>query len=539
MVSEVHKHVIQDLLEALHDDEMTDISLIGHDGVSIPAKKFVLAARSKVLKRMLYGSFREATATEIPFHEYDGVILEAIVEYCCRNEIPKFRLYINRSEESARRLVQLFKAADYLELTELAKMVAQMAHNLTSRFPPLACAVYDEADLYTKVSADSLMMIQCRPYVTLPPHCESGGGITCLSESKLLLIYQNKDIKAGELFLFEMLEQWKELSEHPEAARVVKECAKDLILDNIEPHHLLGTVTESGFCSERRITEAITKQALRASQDRIWSLPSRGRPEVERILVEGAGSKNTNGIYYRIGGLSNGDLYSKQEVACGQQYVYTLSISENKDEVVECRIFCSKLLTHCAVKTFVRTVTRDPSFQPILQVVHLAWENADGGEIDSILGVKNRSSKSNNTTRLLLSDGEHYITATLGSQLRSSNRIKELVPNTLIKVFGFERDSSEGRVSIKLKKLSIISQDPGHRFGNPAYFYDVCDDQEKEDEQAIVTTDAPVETQICQALLRDRNATATDETQTLLELYSCQYPINEKPIDSKIPNTGW
>ena len=309
----VHSPVIQDLLEALQDDDMTDITLIGQDGVAVPANKFVLAARSKVLKRMLYGSFREASQNEISFDEYDGVILEAIVEYCCRNEIPKFKIYIHRTAFGVRRLVQLFKAADYLELTSLAKLVAQMAHNLTTRFPPLACAAYDEADLFTKVSDDALLMIQCRPYVTLPPHRESGGGLTCLSESKLLLIYKDHDVKAGELFLFDMLEQWEKYSEHPEARRVVKECAKHLILDNIEPQHLLGMVSQTRLCNEKRITEAITKQALRASQNRIWSLPSRGRLDVERILVEGAGSKDVNGIYYRIGGLSNGDLYSKQE----------------------------------------------------------------------------------------------------------------------------------------------------------------------------------------------------------------------------------
>ena len=149
-----------------------------------------------------------------------------------------------------------------------------------------------------------------------------------------------------------------------------------------------------------------------------------------------------------------------------------------------------------------------------------------------------------------MSDGEHFITATLGSQLRLSNRIKEVVPNTLIKVFGFERETNPengGRVSIKLKKLSIISQDPGHRFGNPAYFYDVCDDQEKGDTtgQGIVSTDAPVETQICQQLLRRNSSSSSsrrnnvDQSQTLLELYSCQYPINKKPVDSKIPQNGW
>jgi hypothetical protein len=393
----VNTAVIQDLLQAIQDEEMNDLSLVGRDGAQVPANRFVLAARSKVLKRMLYGSFREASSTKIPFYDHDGVILEAIVEYCCRNAIPKFRLYIHRNASSARRLVQLYKAADYLELTGLAKLVAQMAHNLTSRYPPLACAVYDEADLDTKVSKDSLLMIQCRPYVTLPPDNETGGGIDSLSEAKLLSIYDDKEVKAGELFLFEMLQKWLELSEHPDAIKVVKTCAEHLQLENIEPQDLLNVVKESGFCSEKKITDALTHQALRASHNMVWSLSSRGRPDIERILVEGAGSQNANGIYYYIDGLANGELYSKREVACGQQCVYTLSISVSKDQQMECRIFSSKVLTHRAVKTLARSRNRDPTFQPLLQIIRIDDEPGDEGTTAPSTGSNTRSTTSKYT----------------------------------------------------------------------------------------------------------------------------------------------
>ena len=268
MSTSLHSQVVQDLIDAINDDEMTDITLVGQDGASVPANRFVLGARSKVLKRMLYGGFREAKDSKIPFYDYDGVILEAIVEYCCRNEIPKFRLYIHRNEDSARRLVQLFKAADYLELSGLAKLVAQMAHNLMARFPPLACAFFDEADLDTQVYKDALCMIQSRTYVALPHHIETGGGIGCLSDRKLVSVYNDMDVKAGELFLFEMLQQWEKVSDHPDPREVIYTCAESLILENIEPQDLLNVVMKSGYCLEKRIMDAITQQALRASQHR-------------------------------------------------------------------------------------------------------------------------------------------------------------------------------------------------------------------------------------------------------------------------------
>jgi hypothetical protein len=397
MRPESHSPVIQDLLLALQDDELTDITLQGHDGVGVPANRFVLAARSKVLKRMLYGSFREAksTCTEISMQDYDSLTLEAIVEYCCRNEISKFRLRLRRNAESCRRLVWLFKAADYLELTKLAKMVAQMAHNLTSRFPPLACAIYDEADLSTQVSQDALSMIQCRPYVTLPSHNQTGGGIANLSPERLLDIFQDRQVHAGELFLFQMLQHWCQLTSHPNPKQVAKACARHISLDYIEPEDLLGVVKESHYCLEIAITDAITKQALQASRHGLWSLSSRGRPD-ERILVEGAGSEDANGIYYRIDGLANGELYSKREVACGQQYVYTLSCSfhEPKDRY-ECRIFCSKLLTHLGVKSMVqrqRRRQRAGITQPLLQVIQVVEER--------LLGKKEDNSTSSCSTRV-------------------------------------------------------------------------------------------------------------------------------------------
>ena len=391
--------VVYDIWEAIHDEELNDITLVGHDG-EVGANRFVLAARSKVLKKMLYGPFMESQSQKISL-DYEKVILEAIIEYSKKNEIPQFRLYIHRNAMSARRLVQLFKAADYLQLNGLAKLVAQMAHNLTSRYPPLACAVYDEADLDTKISQDSLLMIQCRPYVTLPPDSsETEGGINCLSDGKLISIFEDKNVKAGELFLFEMLQRWHEETDHPNSIEVVQTCASKLHLEDIEPKDLLGVVKQSEFCPETSIMDAITRQALRASESRIWTMSSRGSPDIERILVEGAGSTDANGLYYKIDGLSNGELFSKREVACGQQNVYTLSISVNKEDVVECRIFSSKLLTQGAVRKMVRNPSSvSKKFKPILQITKIYEESRDEDNARRVLMVS-----LNNETEMVLDE---------------------------------------------------------------------------------------------------------------------------------------
>ena len=134
--------------------------------------------------------------------------------------------------------------------------------------------------------------------------------------------------------------------------------------------------------------DAITRQALRASESRIWTMSSRGSPDIERILVEGAGSTDANGLYYKIDGLSNGELFSKREVACGQQNVYTLSISVNKEDVVEGRIFSSKLLTQGAVRKMVRTPSLvSKKFKPILQITKIYEETRDDDKARRVLMV--------------------------------------------------------------------------------------------------------------------------------------------------------
>jgi hypothetical protein len=90
--------VARDLLAALQDEELTDVYLVGGDGVQVPTCRFVLAARSKVLKRMLYGSFREAKSSTICMMGYDSSVLRAVVDYCYGSDITKFRASLDKGE---------------------------------------------------------------------------------------------------------------------------------------------------------------------------------------------------------------------------------------------------------------------------------------------------------------------------------------------------------------------------------------------------------------------------------------------------------
>jgi hypothetical protein len=125
----------------------------------------------------------------------------------------------------------------------------------------------------------------------------------------------------------------------------------------------------------------------------------------------------------------------------------------------------------------------------------------------------------------------------------------------------------QGHLYLQLKKLSVISQDPGHKFGNPVYYYDACDDDDDEDEagedgshsssslssvddgrQATLVVNPHPSTSIVHRSslesLMGSPPTAVRrpfvaETQELHELFCCTYHIHDKPIDSKVPSTEW
>ena len=367
------KAVVADLLASLEDEDLLDVSLVSTDGVEIPACRFVLAARSKVLKRMLYGNFREATASKIEL-DYSARTLEAVLHYCTHNILAS----CPPDAESIRHLVRVAKAADYLEIPGLLRDTEALVRRMVSEQPLLACPVYDEADEQSALFATASRMIRCRPYVALAPPADGrydfGGGVESLRSDRVVELMQDTEIEAGELFMFEMLKRWVDHTtdcHHGEALQVARECGQYFRLHYIEPDELLSVVQKAGLFPPNLIVEAIMRQALKASQNRVWTIACRGRDtNVDRVLVEGSGNPEVNGVYYRIRGLNKGDVYSKHEVSCGQLLVYTLSCSR-RDDTIESRIFGSKVLTHRAISNFLTKQVAVPVFQPLLQVIRI------------------------------------------------------------------------------------------------------------------------------------------------------------------------
>ena len=274
----------------------------------------------------------------------------------------------------------------------------------------------------------------------------------------------------------------------------------------------------------------------------------------ERILVEGAGRREVNGLYYRIApGLANrSDLYSKREVACGQQYVYTLSRclirnsnsnnnngsqqqqqgddGDGDDCHYEFRIFGSKFLTHRAVPSLVQmqsTATLVPCFQPVLQVLEVQPPADTAAAATATMDPQFHHHSSNLDLSLIpapirkfyrvrLSDGDHCLPGTLADH--HLNNEGELREKYVIQVLEFGVYTAHGRVHIHVIKAVVVTTTPAYVFGDPVPF-----DEDEAEKNA------------------DSSSSSSDHPTAMQNLYKCQCPVGDEQQEHtrKIPRTGW
>jgi hypothetical protein len=485
---------------------MTDVHLVSRDGLTVPANRFVLAARSPVFGKMLYGGFREASSNHVEL-EYDARLLEVIVHYCNTETVPVSSVLHDSGkvddvdEAQMRFLVDLVRAADYLQLLGLEGFVTRRIRYLMTRNLSLAIVVFDQADAASELHGAALQVLETRPYAVFGEALGSRGaavGIECLSEGRIAGFFKSSSIAAGELFLFHLLQQWYEhhrpppSSQHCSATAAKKEikvletalqCCRYIQLVNIEPSVLLDTVSSCPFCPPEMVFSAIAQQALQASQRGMWALSCRGGKKscsAERLLVEDCGMRDAQGIYYRVMGLAQGvgGLYTKREVSSGQEWVYTLSCAV-KGSNYDCRLFRSKLLTQGAVVTLARmqrTVSVASSagpqsvFQPVLQLLSAERASHDATTSCTLCGgPESRRASIGNSSRLQkyarvrLSDGEHFMVATL------SKTVAQALDETLfavVKILEYALYCMDGQTILHVTKVSILHSNLGQCFGN-------------------------------------------------------------------------
>lgn len=156
------RDILSDIHSLLNDDELTDIHLIPEstDGdetiTAVPAIKALLAARSPVFRRCLYGEWKETQSNHNNDDDvlqvkldYTGRVLQLLVEFCFTDKLASLtdNTAKNNStlEEKVRLLTQLNGAAHYFDIPKLEQDIQTHLNVMMSQHPSLACAVLDEA----------------------------------------------------------------------------------------------------------------------------------------------------------------------------------------------------------------------------------------------------------------------------------------------------------------------------------------------------------------------------------------------------------
>ncbi|KAL3795932.1 hypothetical protein HJC23_002203 [Cyclotella cryptica] len=301
--------LLADIRSLLNNEELTDIVLVPTvpepsasaddstcrsddankdgdvTGEAVPAIKSILAARSPVFRRMLYGDFRE---TRLRNDNDDGVlsvkleysanVLRLLVEFCFTDRLDSLEGGDRNDDEdddddsrnghdgstgsrggsqtsavsspslsgTARLLTSLSSAAHYFDIPKLEHDILSRLNEMMTRQPSLACVVLDEANriMQEELCQVALERIRARPKAALLPYdnvtlVDSGtmeswrdkGGVVSLGASLLERVVFDDVSTASEWTKFTCLQRWVEGCPHQVSRQAEALFKKELPFD--------------------------------------------------------------------------------------------------------------------------------------------------------------------------------------------------------------------------------------------------------------------------------------------------------------------
>jgi len=259
----------QDALRALLSDEKyADVTMKGSDGSKVRANRAMLAARSPVFDRMLYGEFKEAARDEVEVG-YDGVTLKTVVSYIYTDMVPIIEVE-SVNVDAIRKVFFAMDAASYFGLLTLRNKTEKEIIEAMNRKPAawLRClAICDENEGIAplRIKEMALEKIRTDPKILVDEH------VNMLSEYRMEETLKDQCIFAAENTLFQALSAWSKIdcdgentSEAKSRARKRKaaELTRHISLKNIDPFQLSSSVAPSGLVTKEQLFEAFKAQAL-------------------------------------------------------------------------------------------------------------------------------------------------------------------------------------------------------------------------------------------------------------------------------------
>ncbi|KAL3759420.1 hypothetical protein ACHAWU_000719 [Discostella pseudostelligera] len=279
---------------------LMDVTLEGKDRVSVPASKFLLACFSPVLEEIFYkqGACEHyvADASKLTIGFCTSDVIRAAVHHCfAGGELPPDFDITTPSEDVARKLAQLDHLARVYKLCALGEVTYRALRKLINRRAVLACAIFDELS-YRKGNGaiDSIKRYALDTMRDMPMDTLLSGGVQWMKEESVEAIMQDQDMDVDEFYMFKILKAWAAADAGENRFAIAVRLSKHIQLIFIQPALLMSQVKESGYFDDDKIAEAV-----KLISD---SLANRDPSEMERVLVEGAGTEIVNGIYCRVDG---------------------------------------------------------------------------------------------------------------------------------------------------------------------------------------------------------------------------------------------
>ncbi|KAL9191492.1 hypothetical protein ACHAXT_001198 [Thalassiosira profunda] len=301
-VKEVDKHSAALLAPFLGGKaHMMDLTLVGKDGVVVRGSKFVLACYSPLLEEVFFKSRPwpgyDAPSSTLSIDFCTEMELAAAVHHCFSGELPPGYGIASTNEGVARSLAQLDHLAHLCKFQALGEVTYRALRKLINRRAVLACAIFDELSYRDgDGTVDSIKRYALDSMREMPMDTLLGGGVQWMKEAGVEAIMQDQDMDVDEFYMFRVLKAWAtaEGKEGEDRLSVAQKLGRHIELKFIDPELLKAEVRESGYFTEKEIAEAI-----KLIED---SLANRDPCEMERVLVEGAGTDIVNGIYCRVEG---------------------------------------------------------------------------------------------------------------------------------------------------------------------------------------------------------------------------------------------
>ena len=296
-VTEVYNHAAA-LMAGLSKSHMHDIYLVGSDGIPVGGSRFILACYSCVMEDIFFKGRESKTydkkEQKLVIDYCNSEVLAAAVHHCFGGELPPSFDVGNPNEPVARNLAQLDRLSYKFQLKELRELVYRTGRKLINKRPVLACAIFDELSFRGLGVVDSLKRYALDTMREMPMETLLGGGVQWMKHESVEVIMQDQDLDVDEFYMFKILRAWEAgaESENSDRPAIVRDLSKHIDLKFIAEDLIMTQVKAAGYFEEKELVDAV--KMIRESME------NRNPHEIERVLVEGAGSDTVNGIYLRV-----------------------------------------------------------------------------------------------------------------------------------------------------------------------------------------------------------------------------------------------